>query len=135
MAKNKTNKLKTKKKTKTKKTKRGTKKSKDTALSVAIQLNQKLNITDVDEIENVVEKKEKLIAEFMSNAKLHQEFSEKLENIDTKMNTLLSEILTLENKFSSIDDFVNKKGWELADVIDNVTEKPSDKILDSLEEN
>jgi hypothetical protein len=125
---------KTKAKTKTK-TKTRTKKGKDNKMTVAIQLNQKLNISDMETPENISEKKDKLIAEFMNIAKLHQEYSDKLEGIDSRMNELLSEILLLENKFSSIDDFIEKNGWEMTDILNTKSETNiSEKEADSFEE-
>lgn len=122
-------------KTKQKKGKVRTKKGKDTKMSVAIQLNKKLNITEVESVDNITEKKEKLIAEFMNIAKLHQEYSDKLEEIDSKMNEILSEILLLENKFSSIDDFIEKNGWEMTDVLNSKSDTPEKDPVDSFEEN
>ena len=107
-------------------------KKKDTsALSVAIQLNKKLNISEKEDDKTLKQKKEVLIADFMSLAKMHQEYSEKLDEIDKKMNVLLNNILSLDSKYSNIDEFIAKKGWESNDILPDSTEK----TIESLEEN
>jgi len=126
---------KSKQKTKTKsKTKKPRSKKKDNSLNIAIQLNKQLNISDLNTDEDVVKKRDNLIASFMKTAKLHQEYSEKLEELDLEMNKYLSEILVLENKYSSIDDFIKNNGWDVSQL--KQEEEPQNKnILDSFDEN
>jgi len=126
---------KSKQKTKTKsKTKKPRSKKKDNSLNVAIQLNKQLNISNLNTDEDIVEKREKLIENFMKTAKLHQEYSEKLEELDLEMNKYLSEILVLENKYSSIDDFIKTNGWDVSQ-LKQEEEKQNKNILDSFDEN
>lgn len=116
--------------TKVKKQKKPKKKDTST-LSVAIQLNKKLNISGPEDDKTLKQKKEDLIADFMGLAKMHQEYSEKLDEIDKKMNVLLNNILSLDSKYSNIDEFIAKKGWESNDILPDSTEK----TIESLEEN
>ena len=103
MAKNTKTKTKSKKTTKTKKKQRI---NKQESLDVMIELNKELNISNTV-ITNKNHKIEELQTEYMNLAKSHQEYSEKLEGIDDKMNKVLGELLILGNKYSSIDDFLN----------------------------
>ena len=116
------------------KTKKPRSKKKDNSLNVAIQLNKQLNISNLNTDEDIVEKREKLIENFMKTAKLHQEYSEKLEELDLEMNKYLSEILVLENKYSSIDDFIKTNGWDVSQ-LKQEEEKQNKNILDSFDEN
>lgn len=126
---------KSKQKTKTKsKTKKPRSKKKDNSLNVAIQLNKQLNISDLNTDEDIVKKRDTLIENFMKTAKLHQEYSEKLEELDLEMNKCLSEILVLENKYSSIDDFIKKNGWDVSQ-LKQEEETNTKNILDSFDEN
>ena len=70
----------------------------------------------------------------MKTAKLHQEYSEKLEELDLEMNKYLSEILVLENKYSSIDDFIKNNGWDVSQ-LKQEEETQNKNILDSFDEN
>ena len=123
---------KSKQKTKTK-TKKPRSKKKDNSLNVAIQLNKKLNISDLNTDEDIAKKRDNLIENFMKTAKLHQEYSEKLEGLDLEMNTYLSEILVLENKYSSIDDFIKENGWNTSQ-LKQEEETNNKNILDSFDE-
>lgn len=126
---------KSKQKTKTKsKTKKPRSKKKDNSLNIAIQLNKQLNISDLNTDEDVVKKRDNLIENFMKTAKLHQEYSEKLEELDLEMNKYLSEILVLENKYSSIDDFIKNNGWDVSQ-LKQEEETQTKNILDSFDEN
>lgn len=126
---------KSKQKTKTKsKTKKPRSKKKDNSLNIAIQLNKQLNISDLNTDEDVVKKRDNLIENFMKTAKLHQEYSEKLEELDLEMNKYLSEILVLENKYSSIDDFIKNNGWDVSQ-LKQEEETQNKNILDSFDEN
>lgn len=126
---------KSKQKTKTKsKTKKPRSKKKDNSLNIAIQLNKQLNISDLNTDEDVVKKRDNLIESFMKTAKLHQEYSEKLEELDLEMNKYLSEILVLENKYSSIDDFIKNNGWDVSQ-LKQEEETQNKNILDSFDEN
>jgi len=126
---------KSKQKTKTKsKTKKPRSKKKDNSLNVAIQLNKQLNISDLNTDEDIVKKRDTLIENFMKTAKLHQEYSEKLEELDLEMNKCLSEILVLENKYSSIDDFIKNNGWDVSQ-LKQEEETNTKNILDSFDEN
>ena len=126
---------KSKQKTKTKsKTKKPRSKKKDNSLNIAIQLNKQLNISDLNTDEDVVKKRDNLIENFMKTAKLHQEYSEKLEELDLEMNKYLSEILVLENKYSSIDDFIKNNGWDVSQ-LKQEEETNTKNILDSFDEN
>ena len=126
---------KSKQKTKTKsKTKKPRSKKKDNSLNIAIQLNKQLNISDLNTDEDVIKKRDNLIENFMKTAKLHQEYSEKLEELDLEMNKYLSEILVLENKYSSIDDFIKNNGWDVSQ-LKQEEETQNKNILDSFDEN
>ncbi len=106
MVKNAKNKSKSKPKTKSKKKGRVTKK-KNESLNVEIQLNKKLAISKEKLVDN--EKNlEKLKLEHIRLASLHIEYSEKLETIDNELNNVITEIIRIGNKYSSIDDFISQ---------------------------
>ena len=117
------------KKTKTKSKKIKTRAKKDTTISVEIKSNKQLNLSKV-ETDDLVEKRNKLISEFMSNAKKHQEYSDKLEEIDRKMNVILSEILTLESKYSTIDEFIKNNNWKIEDSNNQNDEMKTESSID-----
>lgn len=121
-------------KVKTKKPKTKTKKKKNESFNVEIQLNKHLNISNIETEKNTEKKLSTLQLEYMTLAKLHQEYSEKLEDIDNNMNIILSEILLISNKYSTIEEFLNTS--ELNDDLLKFNEKDKQKsVLDSIEEN
>ena len=98
----------TKSRTKAKPKKKGrVKKKKDESLNVEIQLNKKLAITN-EEPEDTKKVLEKLKLEHIRLSTLHIEYSEKLENVDNELNKVITEIIRIGNKYSSIDEFISK---------------------------
>lgn len=98
----------TKSRTKAKPKKKGrVKKKKDESLNVEIQLNKKLAITN-EEPEDTKKVLEKLKLEHIRLSSLHIEYSEKLENVDNELNKVITEIIRIGNKYSSIDEFISK---------------------------
>ena len=98
----------TKSRTKAKPKKKGrVKKKKDESLNVEIQLNKKLAITN-EEPEDTKKVLEKLKLEHIRLSSLHIEYSEKLESVDNELNKVITEIIRIGNKYSSIDEFISK---------------------------
>ena len=98
----------TKSRTKAKPKKKGrVKKKKDESLNVEIQLNKKLAITN-EEPEDTKKVLKKLKLEHIRLSTLHIEYSEKLENVDNELNKVITEIIRIGNKYSSIDEFISK---------------------------
>jgi hypothetical protein len=112
-------------KAKPKKKKGRVKKKKDESLNVEIQLNKKLAITK-EEPEDTKEVLEKLKLEHIRLSTLHIEYSEKLENVDSELNKVITEIIRIGNKYTSIDEFISKN--ELDNI--SLNKKVSNSTLD-----
>lgn len=125
MAKNTKSKAKTKKVTKSKKKPRG---KKQESLNVMIELNKELNISKTS-VSDKEEHLQQLQIDYMSHAKLHQEYSEKLEEVDDRMNKILSEMLILGKKYSSIEDFLNNSNLNNFD-LDDIKDIPLETVED-----
>lgn len=98
----------TKTKSKAKPKKKGRiKKKKNESLNVEIQLNKKLAITK-EEPEDTKKMLETLKLEHIRLSTLHIEYSEKLEDVDNELNKVITEIIRIGNKYSSIDEFISK---------------------------
>jgi hypothetical protein len=103
-----------------------TKKKKNDEIKISITNNKKLDVK-LDNTKMIIDD-EKLNKEFMILAKQKIEYTELINEINKKLNNVITLILSNNNKYSSIADFIN---------INNLDEKNieiNEQVLDSFDE-
>ena len=118
-------KTKTKSKTKSK-TKTKSKKNDNNQINISITNNKKLDLKSENTNSEIDD--QKLNKEFMLLAKQKIEYTEKIDEINKKLNNVITQILNNNNKYSSISDFINLNN------LDDKNLEMDEKVLDSFDE-